>query len=66
MATSRAPGGSSSIRRPSSRTSPLSNVSSPAMILSKVDLPLPDGPRKAMNSFGSMLSETPPSTSTGP
>jgi hypothetical protein len=37
------------MRLPSSQTSPLSGDSSPAMMRSRVDFPLPEGPRKAMN-----------------
>src|SRR5437868_11403120 len=54
------------MRRPSSQTSPASAVSSPAMILSKVDLPDPDGPRNAMNSRASSASDTSSSTGVTP
>jgi hypothetical protein len=36
------------------------------MIRSKVDLPDPDGPRKATNSFAAMVSETPSRTRVSP
>jgi hypothetical protein len=36
------------------------------MILNRVDLPDPEGPRKATNSFASMASETSSSTSVSP
>src|SRR5438874_34088 len=66
MATPRSPGGSPSIRRPSSHTSPESALSRPAMMRSKVDLPDPDGPRNAMNSRASSVRLTSSSTGVAP
>src|SRR5437764_14415003 len=66
MATPRSPGGSPSIRRPSSQTSPESALSSPAMMRSKVDLPDPEGPRNAMNSRASSVRLTSSSTGVAP
>jgi hypothetical protein len=54
------------MRSPSKRISPAPSVSSPATTRSKVDLPLPKGPRKAMNSRGAINSETPSSTRVAP
>src|SRR5438270_7943968 len=54
------------MRRPSSQTSPASAYSSPAMIRSKVDLPDPDGPRKAMNSRCSSVRVTSSRTGVAP
>jgi hypothetical protein len=40
--------------------------SSPASIMSSVDLPQPDGPRMETNSPSAMSSDTPATASTGP
>src|SRR5437763_5608263 len=66
MATPRSPGGSPSIRSPSSHTSPESALSRPAMMRSRVDLPDPEGPRKAMNSRSSRVRLTSSSTGVAP
>jgi hypothetical protein len=52
--------------RPSTRTSPSSGSSRPAMMLSSVVLPHPDGPHRATNSPRRMLSHTSRSASTWP
>src|SRR2546423_12751093 len=49
-------GGSVSMRVSSSQIAPSDNGSNPAMQLSAVDLPQPDGPSSAMNSPRSMVS----------
>jgi hypothetical protein len=66
MATSRCLGRSASTARPPIETDPVSCVSSPAMILSSVDFPQPDGPSSVRNSPSAMSSETPRSTATAP
>ncbi len=50
MAMSRSLGACSFIRLPPMRSSPLVMSSSPAIMLSVVDLPQPDGPTRMMNS----------------
>src|SRR5450759_1106280 len=50
MPKPRCSGGSPSMRRSSSQMLPLESGSSPARQLRAVDLPQPDGPRRAMNS----------------
>ena len=46
--------------------SPVAMLSRPAIILSKVDLPQPDGPTRMTNSPSSMSTLTPCSTGTAP
>src|SRR3954447_22663140 len=50
---------------PASATSPSVGVSSPAMMLSSVDLPQPDGPITATNSPGVTVKSTPRNARTG-
>jgi putative ABC transport system ATP-binding protein len=53
-------------RVPSTRTSPASTGSSPAMQLSSVDLPTPDSPRMATNSPAATSRSTPRNTGSPP
>src|SRR5579872_3398820 len=66
MAMSRSFGATKLTSLPSMRISPDDTLSSPAIIASKVDLPQPDGPTRAMNSPVRASRSTPLSTSTGP
>jgi hypothetical protein len=52
-------GGSSSMRSSSSQIAPEESGSSPAMQLSAVDLPQPEGPSSAMNSPRRMVTVRP-------
>jgi hypothetical protein len=65
-ATPRSPGARASTRRSPMWISPVSTVSSPAIIRSRVDLPQPEGPRKAMNSPDAMSRRMSSSTATEP
>src|SRR5882724_11457937 len=66
MASPRLGGGTSLDRTPSMKRSPPVISSSPAMSLSRVDLPQPDGPTKTQNSRSSIPSDTPLMMSTSP
>src|SRR3954453_13617681 len=66
MATSRSYGVRSLTRRPSIRISPAVISSNPAMRLSVVDLPQPDGPSRVMNSPSGTVKFTPEQASTPP
>ncbi len=66
MAMLRSRGVSALTTSPPISTSPPEISSSPAIILSRVDLPQPEGPTSAMNSPSSMDSETPWMTSSAP
>src|SRR5438132_14360036 len=57
MATPRSGGSAPLISTPSTRMRPELMGSSPAMILSSVDLPQPDGPTSTQNSPSSMVSD---------
>ena len=65
MAIFRARGGSSFTTRPPIRMSPEVCFSSPAIILSSVVLPQPDGPRSTRNS-PSLMARSTPSTAVCP
>src|SRR5262245_24703215 len=66
MAMSRSRGRTSLTSRPSISIVPLSMSSSPAIVLSRVDLPQPDGPTSTANSPEDTFRSMPRSTSTGP
>src|SRR5438105_3674451 len=66
MATPRSDGSSSFMRLPPMKISPSLTSSRPAIILSSVDFPQPDGPTKTTNSPSSMASDTPWMTSVSP
>src|SRR4029078_10913890 len=66
MAMPRLAGGVADTSAPSMTTRPEVESSSPAMTLSKVDLPQPDGPTKTTNSPSVTSRLMPFSTSTGP
>ncbi len=66
MATPRFPGGSVSTRSPPTAIVPAVTSSRPAIILSSVDFPQPEGPRKTTNSPASMDRETSSSTVSAP
>src|SRR4029450_6873011 len=66
MAISRSRGRTSLTSLPSISIVPLSMSSRPAMVLSSVDLPQPDGPTSTANSPEDTLRSMPRSTSTGP
>ena len=66
MASPRSDGGTSLMRWPSIMSSPALISSRPAIILSKVDLPQPEGPTKTQNSRSSTLRSTPLMICTGP
>src|SRR5919201_4797801 len=57
-------GGSSSMRNSSSRMLPAESASRPAMQLSAVDLPQPEGPSSAMNSPRRIVTVRPSSAAT--
>src|SRR5258708_36015012 len=58
MAIRRSRGGSRVTTRPPIRTSPLVGTSSPAIILSSVVFPEPEGPRKTMNAHSRVRTST--------
>ena len=66
MAMSRFDGCSSLTRAPLMRTSPSVIASSPAIMLSRVDLPQPDGPTRTRKSPASTAMSMPFSTSALP
>src|SRR5690349_1244334 len=66
MAMSRSRGRTSFTSLPSISIVPFSMSSSPAMVLSRVDLPQPEGPTSTVNSPDETWRLTPRSTSTGP
>ena len=66
MAMSRSFGATSLTTRSPIRTVPALIASSPATILSRVDLPQPDGPTRMTNSPSAMSIETPRIASTAP
>src|SRR5438105_8162092 len=59
-------GGRASMRSSSSQMLPEESASSPAMQLSAVDLPQPEGPRRAMNSPRRMVTLRPSSAAISP
>src|SRR6185437_15112831 len=66
MAMSRSFGATALTSRSSMKICPEVTVSSPAIIASKVDLPQPEGPTRAMNSPSRASMSMPFRTSTGP
>ena len=66
MAMSRSAGSTSFTVRPPIEMVPELMVSSPAIILSSVDLPQPEGPSSTVNEPSGMPSDTPFTASTPP